>query len=136
MSLHSFRNFQGCNLHSKLSFQNFFTFWTEIWFEFVLRALRQATGAWNFQEAPALGCGGTERSSMPIIKPAPGRSSPPPGVSFDGRSAGSQFWGKATALVKMCPHVKPGGGVCGLEPKHCFCTCLLCGVPLCTTPAA
>ena len=64
---------------------------------------------------------------MPIIKPAPGRSSPPPGVSFDGRSAGSQFWGKATALVKMCPHVKPGGGVCGLEPKHCFCTCLLCG---------
>jgi len=51
----------------------------------------------------------------------------PPGVSYSGRSAGSKFWGASGGkLVKMCPHVKPGGGVCGLEPKHCFCTCLLC----------
>ena len=53
---------------------------------------------------------------------------PPPGVSFDGRSSSSRFWGPSGGkLVKMCPHVKPGGGVCGLEPQHCFCTCLLCG---------
>ena len=49
-----------------------------------------------------------------------------PSVSFDGRSGQSKLLGKRARMVKMCPHVKPGGGVCGLEANHCMCECLLC----------
>jgi hypothetical protein len=55
---------------------------------------------------------------------------PTPTVSFDGRSAKSK-WGHAGGkLVKMCPHIKPGGGQCGLDAEHCFCLCLLCSAPM------
>jgi hypothetical protein len=54
-----------------------------------------------------------------------------PTVSLDGRSATSKYWGHAGGkLVKMCPHVKPGGGQCGLDAEHCFCLCLLCSSPM------
>jgi hypothetical protein len=52
------------------------------------------------------------------------------GLSFDGRSPNSKYWGVSTTLVKMCPHVKPGGGQCGLDADHCFCVCLLCQGPM------
>jgi hypothetical protein len=51
-------------------------------------------------------------------------------LSFDGRSPNSKYWGVSTTLVKMCPHVKPGGGQCGLDADHCFCLCLLCQGPM------
>ena len=54
-----------------------------------------------------------------------------PGTSWDGRVGASCYWGKYTRKVKMCPHVKPGGGQCGLEAKHCMCLCLLCQTPMC-----
>jgi hypothetical protein len=53
-----------------------------------------------------------------------------PGTSWDGRVGASAYWGKYTRKVKMCPHVKPGGGQCGLEAKHCMCLCLLCQAPM------
>jgi hypothetical protein len=62
-------------------------------------------------------------SSMPL----PVR---PPGVSYDGRSSSSVYWGKSTIKVKMCPHVRIGGGQCGLEARYCMCMCLLCGKPM------
>ena len=54
----------------------------------------------------------------------------PPGESWDSRSASSVYWGKTCAKVKMCPHVKPGGGQCGLTAEFCMCMCLLCGAPM------
>ena len=54
----------------------------------------------------------------------------PPGTSWDGRTGPSKFWGKRSRMTKMCPHVKPGGGQCGLEAKHCKCVCLLCHKPV------
>jgi hypothetical protein len=53
-----------------------------------------------------------------------------PGTSWDGRVGSSCYWGKYTKKVKMCPHIKPGGGQCGLEAKHCMCLCLLCHAPM------
>ena len=53
-----------------------------------------------------------------------------PGTSWDGRVGASAYWGKYTRKVKMCPHVRPGGGQCGLEAKHCMCMCLLCQAPM------
>jgi hypothetical protein len=53
-----------------------------------------------------------------------------PGTSWDGRVGASCYWGKYTKKVKMCPHVKPGGGQCGLEAKNCLCMCLLCQAPM------
>ena len=56
-----------------------------------------------------------------------------PVVSTDGRSAKSKFWGphgRRSERVRMCPHVKPGGGQCGLDEDHCFCLCLLCSNPM------
>ena len=55
----------------------------------------------------------------------------PPGESWDSRSESSVYWGKTCAKVKMCPHVKPGGGQCGLTAEFCMCMCLLCGAPMC-----
>jgi hypothetical protein len=52
---------------------------------------------------------------------------PSPSVSFDGRSSKSKVWGKRSRFAKMCPHVMPQGGVCGLEAEFCLCVCLLCG---------
>jgi hypothetical protein len=52
------------------------------------------------------------------------------GLSFDGRAPNSKYWGASTKMVKMCPHVKPGGGQCGLDADHCFCVCLLCQAPM------
>ena len=54
----------------------------------------------------------------------------PPGESWDSRSESSVYWGKTCAKVKMCPHVKPGGGQCGLTAEFCMCMCLLCGAPM------
>jgi hypothetical protein len=34
---------------------------------------------------------------------------------------------RAKYYVKLCPHVGPGGGVCGLTEEFCICQCLLCG---------
>jgi hypothetical protein len=53
-----------------------------------------------------------------------------PGTSWDGRHGASQYWGKHQRMVKMCPHVKPGGRQCGLQAAHCMCMCLLCGSPM------
>ena len=53
-----------------------------------------------------------------------------PGTSWDGHHGASKFWGKRSRMVKMCPHVKPGGGQCGLDPAHCMCLCLLCQAPM------
>jgi hypothetical protein len=52
------------------------------------------------------------------------------GESWDSRSSSSVYWGKSSAKVKMCPHVKPGGGQCGLTAQFCMCMCLLCGSPM------
>ena len=57
----------------------------------------------------------------------PPKMLPRPGVSYDGRSPTSTYWGVSTKMVKMCPHVRPGGGQCGLTADLCICTCLLCG---------
>jgi len=71
---------------------------------------------------------------MPARRPPPG---PPPGISLDGRSPNSKYWGKRTKNVRMCPHVKPrgepyggNGRQCGLDAEHCMCMCLLCGAPM------
>ena len=53
-----------------------------------------------------------------------------PGTSWDGHHGASKFWGKHSRIVKMCPHVKPGGGQCGLQAAHCMCMCLLCQAPM------
>jgi hypothetical protein len=53
-----------------------------------------------------------------------------PGTSWDGHHGASKYWGKRSRMVKMCPHVKPGGGQCGLEAAHCMCMCLLCQAPM------
>jgi hypothetical protein len=58
---------------------------------------------------------------------SPVKMLPRPGVSYDGRSPTSTYWGVSTKMVKMCPHVIPGGGQCGLTAEFCICTCLLCG---------
>jgi hypothetical protein len=54
----------------------------------------------------------------------------PSGESWDSRSESSVYWGKTYAKVKMCPHIKPGGGQCGLTAEFCMCMCLLCGAPM------
>ena len=59
----------------------------------------------------------------------PPRPLPPPGVSYDGRSQTSKFWGPKSHKVIMCPHVRSvadGGGQCGLTAEHCMCVCMLC----------
>jgi hypothetical protein len=55
---------------------------------------------------------------------------PPPGISYDGRSPTSKYWGKRSKLVPMCPHLNAHGRLCGLDPEHCMCMCLLCGSPM------
>ena len=68
------------------------------------------------------------------------QTTPPPGVSYDGRAQTSRFWGPKTAKVRMCPHrlphkdviPEPGGrGLqCGLTPDRCMCVYLLCQAPM------
>jgi hypothetical protein len=58
------------------------------------------------------------------------RPPPPPGISYDGRSPTSKYWGKRSKLVPMCPHLNVHGRKCGLAPDYCMCMCLLCGSPM------
>lgn len=63
-------------------------------------------------------------------KSSKGAPPPVPGFSLDGRAPTSVYWGKHSSKVKMCPHVRPGGGQCGLAPEFCLCMCLLCQSPM------
>ena len=68
------------------------------------------------------------------------QTTPPPGVSYDGRAETSRFWGRKSEKVRMCPHrlphkdviPEPGGrGLqCGLTPDRCMCVCLMCQAPM------
>jgi hypothetical protein len=73
-------------------------------------------------------------TALALVTGMPPRKVPSPdGVSYDGRSANSKYWGASNAKVRMCPHVKhahDGGGLCGLDPDHCLCWCLCCGRPM------
>ena len=73
-------------------------------------------------------------TALSLVTGMPPRKVPAPdGVSYDGRSANSKYWGASNAKVRMCPHVKhanDSGGLCGLDPDHCLCWCLLCGRPM------
>ena len=82
---------------------------------------RTGGGGWGFSRERACAC---------LCKARP-RKPPTPSESYDGRAPNSKYWGPSTAKVKMCPHIKPGGGQCGLTAEHCLCICLMCKYPMC-----
>jgi hypothetical protein len=81
----------------------------------------------------AVGSGKLRCKSMP---PSP-KIPIAPGTRLDGitKPARAKFHVKTErgwVLPKpRCPHVKLGGGLCGLTPTHCRCICMLCQAPMC-----
>ena len=60
-----------------------------------------------------------------------------PGTRLDGITKPTRAKNQRKGYVPYgvpkprCPHVKLGGGMCGLTPAHCRCLCMLCQAPMC-----
>jgi hypothetical protein len=57
-----------------------------------------------------------------------------PGTRLDGvtKPTRARYVVQRYSVPKpRCPHVKLGGGMCGLTPAHCRCLCMLCQAPMC-----